>query len=54
MHAYLSPQLLKAHSGHLEIESTLGRGTTAVITLPVLQPETVDMLEVGLCVSEGG
>ncbi|KAG1681287.1 hypothetical protein FOA52_007333 [Chlamydomonas sp. UWO 241] len=41
----IAHQLVQAHSGRMELDSQPGKGTTAVVTFPVLQPETVDMLE---------
>ncbi len=41
----IAQQLVDAHAGKLELESREGEGTTVVITLPVLQPETRTSLE---------
>lgn len=41
----IANQLVQAHSGSLELHSGEGEGTTVVVKLPVLQPETRPMLE---------
>ncbi|GAX76238.1 hypothetical protein CEUSTIGMA_g3682.t1 [Chlamydomonas eustigma] len=41
----IAQQLVDAHAGKLELESKEGEGTTVVVTLPVLQPETRTSLE---------
>ena len=41
----LAQQLVEAHCGKLEIDSTEGLGTTVVITLPVVQAEMRQSLE---------
>ncbi len=41
----ISRQLVEGHGGKLVLESEETRGTTVVITLPVLQPETLPSLE---------
>ena len=41
----IANQLVQAHSGSLELYSQQGLGTTVVVKLPVLQPETQRSLE---------
>ena len=36
----VSDEIINLHGGHLDIESTLGEGTTVIITLPVRESET--------------
>ena len=38
--------IVKAHDGHIDVQSTLGQGTRFEVTLPAMVPETLDSAEI--------